>query len=254
MAHPLSRRFAVLACLLGLAGPCAWLATGARSEPLRMTARSSAGETPRGGAGLRAAAVPADQSFAVGGVAMQAAQGLARAYWGADACSGQVDVQWTDLDPTINAISSWRNPTSAYDTAAQNFDCSVRFNRLLAYDWARFCTVLAHEYGHLTGHQHSADANNVMTAIYNKPLAECVNAPDPNAPVPAPVAAPVEQTPSTAPVASTVRTAQATKARAARHQRAQDRKAKAKARAKAKHRKARRLARHRRAHRRHARS
>src|SRR4051812_2356435 len=94
-------------CLLGLAGPCA--------------TASAAGETLRGGASLRAATTPPDQQFAVGGVAMQVAETVARDYWGADACSGEVDVHWTDQDTTINAISSWKNPTDGYDNPGQNF-------------------------------------------------------------------------------------------------------------------------------------
>src|SRR4051794_9253732 len=134
MASGVPRSFLVFACLLGLAGPCGWLATGAKGHgPVTVVGRSAVGETLRGGASLRAAGTSADQQFAVGGVGMRAAKGIAQAYWGADACGGDVAIQWTDQPQTINAVSSWKNPTSAYDDPGQNFDCQMDFNRGLAF-------------------------------------------------------------------------------------------------------------------------
>src|SRR4051812_24299424 len=109
MRRTLPRPLLAFACLLGLAGPCAWLATGTPGGGVKMTGRSLATETIRGGAKLRAATTPPDQQFAVGGAGMQAAETVARAYWGAGACSGEVDVRWTDQPQTINAVSSWKN-------------------------------------------------------------------------------------------------------------------------------------------------
>src|SRR4051812_10175608 len=228
MQGALPRPFLVFACLLGLAGPSAWLATGAHAGGVKMIARSLATETMRGGAKLRAATTPPDQRFAVGGAAMQAAEGVARAYWNADACSGQVEVRWTDQSETINAISSWKNPTSGYDNPTENFDCTVDFNRGLSYDWPRFCTVLVHEFGHLTGHQHSPDPDDVMAAYYNHPVPQCEATPDPTAaPVPPPVplveAAPVASAAPAAavqvpkPQARVARAKPASKPRARRH-------------------------------------
>src|SRR3954469_13758966 len=192
MPRALPRPFVAFACLLGLAGPCAWMAAGTPGGRVKITARSFSGDTSRGGAKLRAAVTPPDQQFAVGGAAMQAAEVVAHAYWNADACSGQVEVSWTDQDTTINAVSTWKNPTDGYNNPGQNFDCTVEFNRDLDYDWPRFCTVLVHEFGHLTGHQHSPDPNDVMAAYYNRPLQQCQDTADPTAPAPppAPVAVP----------------------------------------------------------------
>lgn len=148
----------------------------------------------------RAQAAAPDVEFAVGSPAMTAAEAIAKAYWGgADACGGAVDVQWTDLALNTNAVSTWSNPTSAYDNPRENSDCHVSFNRLLGFDWPRFCTVLVHEFGHLTGHDHSPDPNNVMTAIYNGPVDVCVAAPDPNA---TPAATPAAPVAAPAPVAT----------------------------------------------------
>ena len=199
------------------------MAAGTPGGGVKMTARSFSGDTSRGGAKLRAAITPPEQQFAVGGAAMQAAEVVAHAYWNADACSGQVEVSWTDQDTTINAVSTWKNPTDGYNNPGQNFDCEVDFNRLLSYDWPRFCTVLVHEFGHLTGHQHSPDPNDVMAAYYNRPLQQCQDTADPTAapaPPPAPAAPPVVEpaavasVTAAAPVPAAAPTGQARAARA----------------------------------------
>jgi hypothetical protein len=213
MARSVPRVAILLAVLLAGAFACA-LAASAQTHPrtaVRVIGFSGTGDVMRSSgssASLRAVATP-DQQFAVSGAAMTAAEGIAKAYWGgADACGGAVDVQWTDLPADTNAVSTWSNPSSAYDNPTENSDCHVSFNRLLGFDWPRFCTVLVHEFGHLTGHAHSPDPNNVMTAIYNGPVAVCATAPDPTATpaaAPAPAATP-------APVATAAsRTVQKTK-------------------------------------------
>jgi hypothetical protein len=124
---------------------------------------------------------------------MQSAEAIAQAYWASTPCGGSVTIQWADLDPTTNAQSTWSNPTSSYGDAAENFDCTVQFNRRVDFDWPMFCTVLVHEFGHLTGHPHSSDPNDVMSPYYTQPLAQCASTPDPTltfAPPPVAAAAP----------------------------------------------------------------
>jgi hypothetical protein len=132
-----------------------------------------------------------DVRFAVGSTAMLAAQDLARRTWGADPCGGAIEVVWDVDAPSINARSSWANPRSAYGAPGLNVQCRIVINRLIGYDWARFCTVLVHEYGHLAGHPHTADGPDVMSPIYRAPLPDCVAIADPSAaPVPPPAPAP----------------------------------------------------------------
>jgi hypothetical protein len=180
-SRALFRSVALSACLLGLGGACA---------------------------GSAAAAVSPEQECAVGGADMAAAQQVAVAYWGATPCGGKVDVEWTDLASDTNAISSWTNPTSAYGNPSQNGDCLVRFNRLLAFDWPRFCTVLVHEFGHLDGHDHSPDPNDVMAAIYSGPISACGSSPVPAAGA---LTAPTAPTATTAAVAASNRAKPAAK-------------------------------------------
>ena len=104
---------------------------------------------------------------------VQAAANIAKTYWHATPCADQVAITWTPMAATTNATSTWANPVDAYSAPAENAQCSVAFNSALPWDWTRFCSILVHEYGHLTGHPHSGDADDVMYPYYVKPVAEC---------------------------------------------------------------------------------
>lgn len=124
--------------------------------------------------------------YAPGSAGLASAQQVAQAYWGADACGGQVGVSWAQLDAQTNARSYWIYYGDPYDAKAYA-DCRVTFNTQVSWSWNRFCTVLVHEYGHLTGHSHTEDQGDVMYAYYERPLKECAAA----APAPAEASAPV---------------------------------------------------------------
>jgi hypothetical protein len=131
-------------------------------------------------AALLALTVPATAAPVAPDVLMAAplakAQELSRTTWGADACNGQVEIRWQDLKAGTNAISSWTNPVGQYDAPAQNGACAILFNSALPWDWAKFCSVVVHEYGHLTGHPHAALADDVMYAFYVRAIDPCVAA------------------------------------------------------------------------------
>ena len=138
--------------------------------------------------------VPPATRFAVDSPAMATAQQIARAHWGVDACAGQVTISWGTDEASINARSYWANPYSAYDHPALNVQCRIVFNAQMSYSWAKFCTVLVHEYGHLVGRPHVADGADVMSPIYRAPLEAClIDEPGVRveAPTPQPVVAPV---------------------------------------------------------------
>jgi hypothetical protein len=118
--------------------------------------------------------------YAAGSPAMQTAQSIAGAYWGQSACGGQVSVDWTAMDPDTNAFSSWSVPGTPTATAADYYACHISFNSAAPFDWPKFCTIVVHEYGHLTGHQHVADPADVMTPIYSVPVAPCAQTADPS--------------------------------------------------------------------------
>jgi hypothetical protein len=124
--------------------------------------------------------------FAVNSDAMVRAELIAVEYWNSSPCGGDVSVSWAALDPSINATSNWWNPTQAYGNAAANSNCTITFNQAQAFDWPMFCTVMVHEIGHLTGHQHVTDATSVMYPVYVTPIPQCTG----TAPGAAPASAP----------------------------------------------------------------
>lgn len=129
--------------------------------------------------------------FAAGTAGFAAADQIARDYWQATPCAGQVAVVWMPLAPSTNATSTWTNPVGQYDAPDQNATCQITFNAALTWDWTRFCSILVHEYGHLVGHAHSPDEHDVMYAFYEAPVAQCVAAAPADvvaAPAPAPAA------------------------------------------------------------------
>ena len=121
-----------------------------------------------------AAATSADLAqFAADSPAMVKAELIAVEYWNVSPCGGQVGVSWAQLDPSINATSNWWNPVEAYGNAGANSQCTITFNQVQQFDWPMFCTVMVHEIGHLTGHQHVTDQASVMYPIYVKPIPQC---------------------------------------------------------------------------------
>jgi hypothetical protein len=122
-----------------------------------------------------AAQAAASVDFAVDSPSMQLAKDLARTHWGVDACNGQVALSWTPLAPLVNATASWTNPKTAYDHPELNGGCRIAFNTTMDFDWAKFCTVVVHEFGHLAGHAHVDSGSDVMSPIYYEPLPACIS-------------------------------------------------------------------------------
>jgi hypothetical protein len=123
---------------------------------------------------------PATTRFAVGSPAVATAQQVARAHWGSDPCGGAVDIVWKRQAGDVNAVSLWSTATTApYADPADNSDCEIDLNSAAAWDWPKLCTVIVHEYGHLTGHDHDPRAGRLMSAVYATPLAECRSTAEP---------------------------------------------------------------------------
>lgn len=121
--------------------------------------------------------------FAPGTPALAGALEIAGAHWQTSPCAGQVEIVWMGLSERINATSTWANPVSQYDAPEQNSACRIAFNTEQSWDWTRLCSILVHEYGHLSGHAHADARDDVMYAYYETPAPRCVAA----APVIAPV-------------------------------------------------------------------
>jgi hypothetical protein len=102
---------------------------------------------------------------------MTTAHALAIARWGIDPCGGQVAVSWSHMGPGINARSQWMSLDAGDPTTYS--DCAVSYNLDVSWDWSKLCTVIEHELGHLTGHEHVDDPHDVMSPYYVYPVPEC---------------------------------------------------------------------------------
>jgi hypothetical protein len=118
---------------------------------------------------------------------MTTAHSLAVARWGMEPCGGQVTVAWAHMGAGINARSQWMS-TDVHDPATYS-DCSISYNLDVDWDWPKICTVVEHELGHLSGHDHVNDPHDVMSPYYVYPSPECAAGQPAGAPVATPVSA-----------------------------------------------------------------
>jgi hypothetical protein len=102
---------------------------------------------------------------------MTTAHALAVARWGAEPCGGQVAMSWEHMGAGINARSQWMS-VDIHDASTYS-DCAITYNLDVDWDWPKLCTVVEHEMGHLTGHDHVNDPHDVMSPYYVYPAAEC---------------------------------------------------------------------------------
>jgi hypothetical protein len=105
---------------------------------------------------------------------MATAHTLAVSRWGMDPCGGQVSVSWSHMGAGINARSQWMS-TDVHNPATYT-DCAISYNLDVDWDWPKLCTVVEHELGHLSGHDHVDDPHDVMSPYYVYPSAECAPA------------------------------------------------------------------------------
>jgi Matrixin len=105
---------------------------------------------------------------------MANAHSLAVAHWGVDPCGGQVAMSWDHMGTGINARSQWMS-VDVHDPSTFS-DCSIAYNLDVDWDWPKLCTVVEHELGHLSGHDHVDDPHDVMSPYYVYPSLECAPA------------------------------------------------------------------------------
>jgi hypothetical protein len=127
---------------------------------------------------VRAADSPATR-WPVGGSTLRAAMALATEHWGMAPCGGRVALSWTSLGAATNAQSSWANDVDPYRQPSSNTDCEIALSLQPEWDWPKLCTVVVHEVGHLTGHDHVDDPTDIMYFTYVAPAPECASTPEP---------------------------------------------------------------------------
>ena len=153
--------------------------------------------------GAAGAAAGRRAHFSAGAGVIQAAYALAVGYWHRTPCAGNVAFSWTDAPGSRIATAYWTAYGGGDPDRYRN--CHIVLHRDAATDWPKFCTIVVHEVGHLTGHAHVRDRENVMYPFYVGPRGPCTRpqpAPAPDQTPPQAPAAPAPPEPPTAPAPS----------------------------------------------------
>jgi hypothetical protein len=158
------------------------LASRSPARPRRLLAALAALLAIGAGAGTAIAADGATAPSAhwpSDGPAIRTAVDVAAAYWGSVPCRGRVDIGWDTLSRGVNATSSWANDVDPYTQPSLNTECDIVLSVKADWDWPMLCSVIVHEVGHLTGHDHVDDPADIMYPTYVAPIPDCMNTPEP---------------------------------------------------------------------------
>ena len=159
--------------------------------------------TSAAGAMTSAAGAASDRRahFSASTEAIQYAYALAVGYWHRTPCGGTVAFAWSDAPGSRMATAYWTSDRSG--DPDHYWNCRIVLHRESATDWPRFCTIVVHEVGHLTGHGHVRDRSSVMYPFYVGPRGPCTRPqPTPATSQPAPQSTPPPSPPPDAPTPS----------------------------------------------------
>lgn len=113
------------------------------------------------------------ETYPVGSPTWNAAIEASVAHWGSLPCGGTVEFSWTALPAGVMGYASWMRSGLAPSDSTRFTTCRVDLNPEMDLGPEMFCTTLAHELGHLHGHEHVDDPGNLMAASIGEPLPAC---------------------------------------------------------------------------------
>jgi hypothetical protein len=145
----------LIACVL--LSLCAPAAAGAATSPTHVTRREFPPPDPREFVPIARRHEPRTPLT----VALEKASQL----WGAAPCGGHYRVELTTLPPEARGRSIWREPATSlgpYTTPSRTWtECVIQLSTSawssegVASEWPDSCSLVLHEWGHLTGHSHA---------------------------------------------------------------------------------------------------
>ena len=136
-------------------------------------------EFPQSAAGAQPPAK--GQLWAKGTTPVRAAAIVARRYWAAVPCKGQIKVltkrpRPSGLGPASAAWVTFKSslgPGNVDAPPSSYSDCVITFARWrwptstsMRQDWDLFCATMTHELGHLLGHSHNLAPASIMTPAF----------------------------------------------------------------------------------------
>lgn len=115
-------------------------------------------------------------------LATRRAVAVADTVWGKPCGGTHVTIRWGSIYADHKGTAEWTGADGRYmgdGPPELRTNCRVSIDTTFARenrkgeDWPLYCTAIVHEFGHLTGHDHSADPLDVMYPVMSVSSPRC---------------------------------------------------------------------------------